>query len=103
MLSSEASKKFSLVILLFAFVVFVYYTGKALEIVSKTQVGTSDGIYTSYITTSQEIENRAELLTKDCKTSLCQVQRLLDFTSNIPYRTQTFQKNSIIFFFYIYT
>jgi len=94
MLSSETTKKLSLLILTIAFVVFIYYTAKAIEIVNKTQVGTSDGIYTSYISTTQEIHYQADELTKNCKTTLCKVQNLLDFASNIPYRTQTFQKNS---------
>ena len=29
-----------------------------------------------------------------CKDDLCKIQRLLDFASNIPYRSQTFQQNS---------
>ena len=94
MLSSEVSKKFSLLILIIAFFVFVYYTAKAIEIVNKTQVSTSDGIYTSYISTSEEIQKKAEVLTNRCVTTLCKVQKLLDYTSNIPYQTQTFQKNS---------
>ena len=94
MLSSETSKKFSLLILSIAFFVFVYYTAKAIEIVNKTQVSTSDGIYTSYISTSEEIQKKAEVLTNTCVTTLCKVQKLLDYASNIPYQTQTFQKNS---------
>jgi len=93
-MKSETSKHVSLVIIAIAFVAFVYGTVKAIEIVDKTQVGTSDGIYTSYVTTSEEIQHRAHELTSDCQSELCEVQTLLDFTSTIPYETKTFQKYS---------
>ena len=94
MINSVTSKNISLFILIIAFVVFVYGTSKAIQIVDKTQVGTSDGIYTSYISTSEEIKEKAFNLTKNCVDNVCKVQSLLDFTSNIPYQTNTFQQNS---------
>ncbi len=81
-------------IMLIAFIAFIYGTVKALDIVSRTQVGTKNGTYTSYVTTSQEIEEKAKELSKNCKSMFCQVQMLLDFTSNIPYQTNTFQQYS---------
>ena len=93
-MKSETSKNLSLVIIVIAFVVFVYGTVKTIEIVDKTQVGTSDGIYTSYVMISEEIERKADALTHDCKSELCEVQALLDFASTIPYETKTFQRYS---------
>ena len=93
MINSVTSKNISLFILMIAFVVFVYGTSKAIQIVDKTQVGTSDGIYTSYISTSEEIKQKAFNLTKNCVDTVCKVLSLLDFTSNIPYQTNTFQQN----------
>ena len=93
-MKSELSKNLSLVIMGIAFVAFVYGTIKALDIVSKTQIGTSEGTYTSYVTTSEEIQIQAKTLTKNCTSKLCQVQKLLDFASNIPYKTSTFQQKS---------
>ena len=93
-MKSETSKHVSLVIIAIAFVAFVYGTVKAIEIVDKTQVGTSDGIYTSYVTTSEEIQGKAHALTADCKSELCEVQALLDFASTIPYETKIFQQYS---------
>jgi len=93
-MKSETSKHVSLVIIAIAFVAFVYGTVKAIEIVDKTQVGTSEGIYTSYVTTSEEIQHKAHALTADCKSELCEVQALLDFATNIPYETKTFQQYS---------
>ncbi len=93
-MNSETSKHVSLVIIAIAFMVFVYGTIKVIEIVDKTQVGTSEGIYTSYVTSSKEIEKQAHALTADCKSELCEVQALLDFASTIPYETKTFQRYS---------
>lgn len=93
-MKSEILRNFSLVIIAIAFVAFLYVTFKALDISGRTQVGTSDGIYTSYVTSSEEIQNKAQLLTRDCHNELCGVQVLLDFSSNIPYHTKTFQQYS---------
>lgn len=93
-MTSESKKNLSLVILAIAFVSFIYGTIKALEISQKKQVGTSNGIYTSYVTTSEEIQTKAMELTKHCSSQLCAVQSLLDFVTNIPYHTTTFQRYS---------
>lgn len=77
-----------------AFIVFVYGTSRALDIVSKRQIGTSEGTYTSYVTTSEEIQQEAHMLTKNCQSKLCKVQMLLDFATNIPYKTSIFQQKS---------
>lgn len=93
-MTSESKKNLSLVIIAVAFVVFVYGTVKAIDIADKKQVGTSNGIYTSYVTTSQEIQSKAFELTQHCSDELCEVQHVLDFVSNIPYHTTTFQRYS---------
>ena len=93
-MKSESAKNFSLVIMAVAFVAFVYGTYKAIQIVDKTQVGTSEGTYTSYVTNSEEIQAQAHTLTSECESKLCEVQKLLDFATNIPYKTSTFQRKS---------
>lgn len=93
-MKSEILKNLSLVIIGIAFVAFIYATVKALDIVDRTQVGTSEGIYTSYVSTSKEIVDKAQELTQHCQTELCKIQSLLDFASNIPYHTNTFQQYS---------
>ncbi len=93
-MKSETSKNFSLFIIIIAFFLFVYTTIQAIMIVDKTQTGTSEGTYTSYVTTSKEIQVKAENLTKVCNTTLCQVQSLLNFVTNIPYYSETFQRYS---------
>ncbi|HIP27839.1 MAG TPA: transglutaminase domain-containing protein [Sulfurovum sp.] len=93
-MKSETTKNLSLVIICIAFVAFVYGLIKAIDIVDRTQIGTSKGTYTSYVTTSEEIKRQAFTLTKNCQSPLCIVQKLLDFATNIPYQTKTFQQKS---------
>ena len=93
-MKSEKLKYFALVIMAIALVAFVYGTYKVIRIVDKTQIGTSEGTYTSYVSTSEEIQNKAYELSKDCQSTLCKVQRVLDFATHIPYKTHTFQKKS---------
>ena len=93
-MKSDSKRNLSLLIIAISFVAFIYGTIKAMGIVDKTQVGTSNGIYTSYVTTSKEIQDKAFDLTRDCSDELCEVQKLLDFVTNIPYQTKTFQQYS---------
>jgi len=93
-MKSESKKNLSLIIMAIAFIAFLYATTKAMGIVSKTHVGTSNGIYRSYVTTSKEIQQKAFALTQHCSDELCEVQTLLDFTTSIPYQTNTFQQYS---------
>ena len=88
------SKYISLVILGFALVALLYVTIKAIQIVDKTQIGTSDGVYTHRVTTSQEIHSKALALTKSCKSESCQVQNLLDYVTHIPYKINHFRAHS---------
>ena len=91
---SESKKNLSLFIIVIFFIAFVYATIKAMNIVDQTHVGTSNGIYRSYVTTSKEIHDKAFTLTEHCTDELCEVQSLLDFATNIPYQTNTFQQYS---------
>jgi hypothetical protein len=93
-MKSESKKNLSLLIIAIFFIAFIYGTIKAMGIVDKTHVGTSNGIYRSYVTTSQEIQDKALALTQNCSNELCEVQTLLDFVTNIPYQTNTFQQYS---------
>ena len=93
-MTSESKKNLSLLILGIFFIALVYGTYQALKIVERTQVGTSDGIYTSYVTTSEEIQSKALELTQHCSDALCEVESVLDFVTHIPYHTTTFQRYS---------
>jgi len=93
-MKNETLKHFAIAIMAIAFIAFVYGTYKAIQIVNKTQIGTKEGTYTSYVTTSKEIQQKAHNLTKNCEDEICMVQSLLDFATNIPYKTSTFQQKS---------
>lgn len=90
----ESKKNLSLLIIVISFVAFIYGTIKAMEIVDKTHVGTSNGTYRSYVTAAKEIQDKAFALTQHCIDEQCEVQVLLDFATNIPYQTKIFQQNS---------
>ena len=93
-MKSESKRNVALIIMAISFIAFIYGTIKAMSIVDKTHVGTSNGIYRSYVTTSQEIHDKAFTLTQHCRDTLCKVQSILDFVTNIPYQTNTFQRYS---------
>ncbi len=84
------SKNFSLLIIGISFIAFVYIVAKAAVIVDKRQIGTGEGIYTNCVTTSPYINQKAMELTSGCKNELCEVQRLLDYVTTIPYKINDF-------------
>jgi len=94
MTKDARNRYISLVILGFASVALLYITIKAIQIVDKTQIGTSEGIYTNKVTTSEEIHSKALELTKSCKSESCQVQNLLDYVTRIPYKINHFRAHS---------
>jgi len=86
-------KNLSIIIIIISFFMLVYATIESIDIASRKQVGTSDGIYTSYVSTSDEIRDRAIFLTKDTTDKLYQIQLLLDSVTAIPYQSKTFQRS----------
>lgn len=95
-MQKSISQPLAVVVLFIAFILFVYGTYKAILIVNKTQISTSDGIYTSYVTENEQIQEKAYILTSMCQTRLCQVQKLLDFVTTIPYHSTLFQKKPAV-------
>ena len=91
-MKSEWYRKGSLFFLVLALIIFFYGVFKIMQKVDKTQLSTKNGIYTSYISTSQEIKDKAYFLTKACSHTYCKVQEILNFVTNIPYKTETFQR-----------
>lgn len=94
MTQDTKSKNFSLLIIIIAFIAFVYIVTNAMMISDKRQIGTEGGIYTNKVTTSQEIRQKALALSVGCKSEYCKVQRILDYVTHIPYRINHFQANS---------
>ena len=93
-MNSETAKRFSLLILLVAFSAFIYVTVKALQISNRTQISSGSGIYTNRVKTSEDISKKAFELTKECRSEVCQVQRLLDYVTHIPYKINHFKAHS---------
>jgi len=93
-MNSETAKRFSLLILLVAFTAFIYVTVKALQISNRTQISSGGGIYTNRVKTSEDISKKAFELTKECRSEVCQVQRLLDYVTHIPYKINHFKAHS---------
>ena len=91
-MKSKNLKNFSLLLLAIFFMAFVYGVSRALNKANKTQLSTKDGIYTSYISTSSSIRYKALQLTKECTSKVCQIKKLLNFVTAIPYKTETFQR-----------
>ena len=93
-MKSELSKNLSLIVIIVFFIGFAYITLKAIQISNKTQISTGEGIYTNKVSTSKEIASKAFELTNECKSELCEVQSILDYVTNIPYKINHFRANS---------
>ncbi len=93
-MKSETIKQLSLFIIVAFFIGFTYITVKAMQISNKTQISTGDGIYTNKVSTSKEISDKAQELTENCKSELCEVQNILDYVTHIPYKVNHFRANS---------
>ncbi|UFH58791.1 transglutaminase-like domain-containing protein [Sulfurovum mangrovi] len=91
MSQSIKSRNFSLLIIAIAAIAFVYIVAKAAIIVDKRQIGTGEGIYTNCVTTSPYIEEKARSLVEGCRSELCEVQRVLDYVTAIPYQINHFR------------
>lgn len=94
MLKNDLSKNFSLIIIAIAFIAFIYIVANAALIVDKRQIGTSEGIYTNKVTTSEKIKSKAFELSEGCQSDLCKAQRILNYVTHIPYKINHFQANS---------
>lgn len=77
-----------------SFLGFVYLVYGAITVSNKRQIGTDDGIYSNRVSTkSQELHQLTQELTAHCHTKECQVQSLLNYVTNIPYRINRFHTN----------
>lgn len=91
MSQSIKSRNFSLLVIVLAAMAFVYILAKAAMISEKRQIGTGEGIYTNCVSTSPSIRQKAEALVEGCQSELCEVQRLLDYVTAIPYKINNFR------------
>ena len=90
-MQSELYRKLSLVIMAIAGVAFVYITVNAAIISNKRQIGTDGGIYTNCVSTSPYLQEKAKELIRGCQSELCEVQRILDYVTAIPYQVNNFR------------
>ncbi|MBD3790857.1 MAG: transglutaminase domain-containing protein [Campylobacterales bacterium] len=91
MSQSIKSRNFSLLVIVLAAMAFVYIVAKAAMISEKRQIGTGEGIYTNCVSTSPSIRQKAKALVEGCQSELCEVQRLLDYVTAIPYKINNFR------------
>lgn len=73
---------------------FIYVLTQAISNVERRYIGTKDGTYINSTTDNQFIKKLANILTKHCTTQLCEVENILDYVTNIPYKVNNFQAHS---------
>ena len=93
-MSSKLSHTLSKVVLGSLALYFIYLFSNAISIVNRRHIATSDGIYVNNTRENQELFKLAKRLTKHCHTKECQVQSILYYVTNIPYRINHFTAHS---------
>jgi len=74
---------------------FLYIFITALSIVDRRHIGTENGTYiNSTMDNDPYIKRLAYDLTSNCQNNLCQVQNILDYVTNIPYKINPINANS---------
>jgi transglutaminase-like putative cysteine protease len=73
---------------------FLYVLGQAVSTVNRRHISTKVGIYINSTTTTTAVKELAKILTKNCKTTQCSTQNILDYITNIPYKINNFQAHS---------
>ena len=77
-----------------AFLYFLYLLSQAVSTVNRRHIATKDGMYVNSTTTTPVIKELARILTKNCETTQCSTQNILDYISNIPYKINNFQAHT---------
>ena len=93
-MQSKFAHTFSKIVLGISALYFIYLFSKAVTVVNRRQISTSDGIYINSTSNSPYIKDLAHKLTKHCQTKVCSVQTILDYITNIPYKINNFQAHS---------
>lgn len=73
---------------------FLYLFTEVLTIVNRRHIGTDNGTYINSTSENKELYNLANSLTINCQTKECQVQSILNYVTNIPYRINNFKAHS---------
>ena len=93
-MTSKLSLTLSKVVLGCLALYFIYLFSKVISIVNRRYISMSDGTYVNNTRESQELFQLAKILTKHCKTKKCQVQSILYYVTNIPYKINHFTAHS---------
>jgi len=91
---SRLSMTVSKIVLGGAFLYFLYLLSQAVSTVNRRHIATKDGMYVNSTTTTPVIKELARILTKNCETTQCSTQNILDYISNIPYKINNFQAHT---------
>jgi len=73
---------------------FIYILIEAITNVNKHYIGTKDGTYINSTRTTPMIKELAYMLTKNCNSTTCSTQTILDYITNIPYKVNNFQAHT---------
>jgi len=73
---------------------FLYLFTQVINIVDRRHIGTSNGTYVNSTHEDKKLYQLANSLTKNCQNRTSQVQLLLNYVTNIPYRTNHFTAHS---------
>ena len=93
-MTSKLSYTLSKVVLGCLALYFIYLISNIISVVNRRHIGTSDGTYINNTRESQELFQLAKRLTRHCNTRECQVQSILYYVTNIPYKINHFTAHS---------
>jgi hypothetical protein len=93
-MNSKFAQTFSKFVLGISALAFIYILFKDIAIINRRHISTNDGVYINSTSSSPYIKELARELTKNCRTDLCRVQTVLDYSTNIPYKVNNFQAHS---------
>ena len=93
-MTSKLSYTLSKVVLGCLALYFIYLITNVISVVNRRYIATSDGTYVNNTRENQELFQLAKRLTKQCKTKECQVQSILYYVTNIPYKVNHFTAHS---------
>jgi hypothetical protein len=91
---SKLSITISKIVLAGLFLYFLYVLTQAVSTVNRRHIATKDGTYVNSTTTTPMIKELARILTKNCESTRCSTQNILDYISNIPYKINNFQAHT---------
>ena len=91
---SKLSITISKIVLGGLFLYFLYILSQAVSTVNRRHIATKDGTYVNSTRTTPVIKELARILTKNCESTRCSTQNILDYISNIPYKINNFQAHT---------